>query len=226
MIKKVKLLGGNLPVLSVVEDNIPRVYEKIMRFFMDYAVDYRKLDDEKDEQGKYLYPPDKLATMLVTIGLPHDKPQFHERYTETKSYVYEDIAYYDKNIRKDVVNYVKTYLSATNRECQTTIIDNHYNFCLLVNEDNSLSLNMNVVWKYKRNFLMEWYLWVLEMLEVQKEIAEELSNKIKDVKVVCGRYCELNPLFYFEGKRMNNEFFQYYEKILTQNVLSRIIDKE
>jgi thymidylate synthase len=62
---------GNIPVLAVTEDNIPRAWESSLNVLMRDGVEFKT---EYDREGD---PPSKDCTMLLTVRNPLAEPMIH-----------------------------------------------------------------------------------------------------------------------------------------------------
>jgi thymidylate synthase len=68
--------SGNIPVLSVHEDTIPRAYEKAIKAVWEKGVSIRT---EYDRPGD---PPSRDATVVITINQPFGQPRFHRSFAD------------------------------------------------------------------------------------------------------------------------------------------------
>jgi thymidylate synthase len=67
---------GNIPILKVAEDTIPRAYEKAIREVWDKGVSIRT---EYDRPGD---PPSKDATVMIAVFRPFGQPRFHRSFAD------------------------------------------------------------------------------------------------------------------------------------------------
>jgi thymidylate synthase len=67
---------GNIPVLIVEEDTIPRAYEKAIREVWDRGLGIRT---EYDRPGD---PPSRDATVMIVVREPFGQPRFHRSFSD------------------------------------------------------------------------------------------------------------------------------------------------
>lgn len=68
--------SGNIPVLSVKEDTIPRAYEKAIREVWEKGVSVQTEYDRPED------PPSKDATVIITVRKPFNQPRFHRSFAD------------------------------------------------------------------------------------------------------------------------------------------------
>ncbi len=67
---------GNIPVLFIEEDTIPRAYEKAIHEVWEKGINART---EYDRPGD---PPGKDATVMITVREPFGQPRFHRSFAD------------------------------------------------------------------------------------------------------------------------------------------------
>ena len=67
---------GNIPILMVAEDTIPRAYEKAIREVWDKGVSIRTEYDRPED------PPSKDATVMIAVYRPFGQPRFHRSFAD------------------------------------------------------------------------------------------------------------------------------------------------
>ena len=67
---------GNIPILMVAEDTIPRAYEKAIREVWDKGVSIRTEYDRPED------PPSKDATVMIAVFRPFGQPRFHRSFAD------------------------------------------------------------------------------------------------------------------------------------------------
>ena len=67
---------GNIPVLSVNEDTIPRAYEKAIKEVWEKGVSVQTEYDRPED------PPSKDATVIITVREPFNQPRFHRSFAD------------------------------------------------------------------------------------------------------------------------------------------------
>ncbi|NIM91576.1 MAG: hypothetical protein GTO17_11585 [Candidatus Aminicenantes bacterium] len=68
--------SGNIPVLSVNEDTIPRAYEKAIKEVWEKGVSVQTEYDRPED------PPSKDATVIITVREPFSQPRFHRSFAD------------------------------------------------------------------------------------------------------------------------------------------------
>jgi len=68
--------AGNIPVLKIVEDTIPRAYEKAIKKVWTKGISIRTEYDRPDD------PPSKDATVLIVVEKPFGQPRFHRSFAD------------------------------------------------------------------------------------------------------------------------------------------------
>lgn len=68
---------GNIPVVAVSGTSLAEAWENAMIGLYAYGCEIRTQYDAKDKQGKYLDPPSKDCTMLISIEQPTAEPMIH-----------------------------------------------------------------------------------------------------------------------------------------------------
>lgn len=67
---------GNIPILMIAEDTIPRAYERAIREVWDHGASIRT---EYDRPGD---PPSKDATVMIAVKHPFGQPRFHRSFAD------------------------------------------------------------------------------------------------------------------------------------------------
>lgn len=70
------MISGNVPVLSVVGENIPVAYERAIREVWDKGVSVRTEYDRPED------PPSRDATVMITVENPFGQPRFHRAFAD------------------------------------------------------------------------------------------------------------------------------------------------
>jgi thymidylate synthase len=70
------MIPGNIPVLTVMEDTIPRAYEKAIREVWEKGVSLRTEYDRPED------PPSKDASVLIVVNDPFAQPRFHRSFAD------------------------------------------------------------------------------------------------------------------------------------------------
>lgn len=68
--------SGNIPVLTVVEDTIPRAYEKAIKEVWEKGISIRTEYDRPED------PPSKDATVMIAVLEPFGQPRFHRSFAD------------------------------------------------------------------------------------------------------------------------------------------------
>lgn len=68
--------SGNIPVLTVNEDTIPRAYEKAIKEVWEKGVSIQTEYDRPED------PPSKDATVIITVREPFSQPRFHRSFAD------------------------------------------------------------------------------------------------------------------------------------------------
>ena len=68
--------SGNIPVLSVSGETIPRAYEKAIKEVWEKGVSVRTEYDHPDD------PPSRDATVIITVENPFGQPRFHRSFAD------------------------------------------------------------------------------------------------------------------------------------------------
>lgn len=68
--------SGNIPVIYVDENTIPRAYEKAIKEVWDKGISIRTEYDREDD------PPSKDATAVITVQQPFGQPRFHRSFAD------------------------------------------------------------------------------------------------------------------------------------------------
>jgi thymidylate synthase len=68
--------SGNIPVLTVIEDTIPRAYEKAIKEVWEKGISIRTEYDRPED------PPSKDATVMITVRDPFGQPRFHRSFAD------------------------------------------------------------------------------------------------------------------------------------------------
>ena len=72
----VSMESGNIPVLSIHGDTIPRAYEEAIREVWQKGVSVRTEYDHPDD------PPSRDATAIITVEQPFGQPRFHRSFAD------------------------------------------------------------------------------------------------------------------------------------------------
>jgi len=222
MVKKVKLLEGQLPVLSVACDTIPAAYERCIKYLWDYGVDYRSLNDKKNDNGAYIYPPSRMATMTVTIAWPFKKPMVHRDLKDFNS-TQENLPLLIDEDAKKVAS--KLSPGVRSRHFDQSVYYKSAFGQLLVDDKNELVFNFNV---QRTNIDIGWF-WARGVLlgaTIQKRVAEILTEKIGDCLVKPGRYSEYYSLLRIPGNIIDNAFLKRFNEMLLEPISNRVLDKK
>ncbi len=67
---------GNIPVLTVMEDTIPKAYERAIREVWEKGIPIRTEYDRPED------PPSKDASVLIVINDPFGQPRFHRSFAD------------------------------------------------------------------------------------------------------------------------------------------------
>ncbi len=67
---------GNIPVLTVIEDTIPRAYEKAIREVWEKGISIHTEYDRPED------PPSKDATVMIAVREPFGQPRFHRSFAD------------------------------------------------------------------------------------------------------------------------------------------------
>lgn len=68
--------SGNIPVLNVEEDTIPRAYEKAIEAVWEKGVSIRTEYDRPED------PPSRDATVIIVVRHPFGQPRFHRSFAD------------------------------------------------------------------------------------------------------------------------------------------------
>jgi len=68
--------SGNIPVLNVVGDTIPRAYEKAIKEVWEKGASVRTEYDRAED------PPSRDATVMITVEDPFGQPRFHRSFAD------------------------------------------------------------------------------------------------------------------------------------------------
>jgi thymidylate synthase len=68
--------SGNIPVLAVIEDTIPRAYEKAIREVWEKGISIRTEYDRPED------PPSRDATVMIAVREPFGQPRFHRSFAD------------------------------------------------------------------------------------------------------------------------------------------------
>ena len=68
--------SGNIPVLNVVGDTIPRAYERAIKEVWEKGASIRTEYDRPDD------PPSRDATVMITVEDPFAQPRFHRSFAD------------------------------------------------------------------------------------------------------------------------------------------------
>ncbi len=68
--------SGNIPVLTVVEDSIPRAYERAIREVWEKGIRIRTEYDRPED------PPSRDATVMISVREPFGQPRFHRSFAD------------------------------------------------------------------------------------------------------------------------------------------------
>ena len=68
--------SGNIPVLNVVGDTIPRAYERAIKEVWEKGASIRTEYDRPDD------PPSRDATVMITVENPFAQPRFHRSFAD------------------------------------------------------------------------------------------------------------------------------------------------
>lgn len=68
--------SGNIPVLIVDEDTIPRAYEKAIKEVWEKGISLRTEYDRAED------PPSRDATVIITVREPFGQPRFHRSFAD------------------------------------------------------------------------------------------------------------------------------------------------
>jgi len=68
--------SGNIPVLNVIGDTIPRAYERAIKEVWEKGASIRT---EYDRPGD---PPSRDATVMITVEDPFGQPRFHRSFAD------------------------------------------------------------------------------------------------------------------------------------------------
>jgi len=68
--------SGNIPVLSVVGDTVPRAYERAIKEVWEKGASVRTEYDRPDD------PPSRDATVMITVEDPFGQPRFHRSFAD------------------------------------------------------------------------------------------------------------------------------------------------
>lgn len=71
---------GNIPVLHVSARTLPEAWEKAMLAVWDDGIDIRTEYDRKNDDGSFMDPPSKDATVIVEILEPLGEPRIHKNF--------------------------------------------------------------------------------------------------------------------------------------------------
>jgi thymidylate synthase len=67
---------GNIPIITVVEDTIPRAYEKAIREVWEKGISISTEYDRPED------PPSKDATVMIAVREPFGQPRFHRSFAD------------------------------------------------------------------------------------------------------------------------------------------------
>jgi thymidylate synthase len=67
---------GNIPILMIAEDTIPKAYEKAIREVWDKGASIRTEYDRPED------PPSKDATVMIAVFRPFGQPRFHRSFAD------------------------------------------------------------------------------------------------------------------------------------------------
>ena len=78
MTEKLKTNRGNIPALSVGAATLPEAWEKAILACWTQGVDIRTEYDRRDAAGRYIDPPSRDCTLMVSVADPFAEPRIHK----------------------------------------------------------------------------------------------------------------------------------------------------
>jgi len=70
------MIFGNIPVLTIIEDTIPRAYERAIREVWEKGISVHTEYDRPED------PPSKDASVLIVVKNPFGQPRFHRSFAD------------------------------------------------------------------------------------------------------------------------------------------------